>query len=621
LEPLSKETQISAARRGKRRARGVESILRRTYFLMLFLVFAVFMIYSVMSEAARIQANAIRAMTINVANSAAFVDDEAGRLKSVAQNVAYSNLVKERFVAYLISSSEGAIWADKALSYRHAEDGRILTDLLTALIGPSMPVSQIYLYSLESGTFGVGVDNTFSDESVKDQPWYADFAARPAGRAVYCVTDYRLSKYFTGRREMPFLSYCTLYYNKFNTPIGIIEVKKPISALRNKITELGNLYGETVAVYDAAGNQVYPASPLAEDLYERISGLSNEPAMDGVSRVPVPGGQLFYTLAPETGFTAIISIGNRQLWAPIYAHTRSSLLIFLVAAGLTFALSAAMARTITRPIRKIHHRIDALPESLDAPRAYPEIDTFILEFDALYAALVEKHKQTLTFMEREVTLRNQETQSRMLALQSQMNPHFLYNSLAAIQSMAEEGMFEQIIYMCQTISRLLRYISSDQEPLVSFENDLGHMIAYLNCMKIRYEDDLAYEVHAPDDMMALRVPKLCLQLIVENSVKFTTKNVKAPWRIAVRGQLRENAWTVSIQDNGPGFTRAEIDELMGKVAVIDRTGLLPGLELRGMGLLNIYIRLRLIYKERAVFRVENGEGGGAIVTIGGAGDV
>jgi LytS/YehU family sensor histidine kinase len=186
--------------------------------------------------------------------------------------------------------------------------------------------------------------------------------------------------------------------------------------------------------------------------------------------------------------------------------------------------------------------------------------------------------------------------------------------------MADEHMYDEIYFMCQNISNILRYISTDKDLLVPLSLDIKNTANYLSCMKIRYDDDLIYNITIPDEMLDIRVPKLCTQLLVENSIKFTTKSIKPPWKIAINGTITRTHWELSISDNGPGFSEDEIDLLNQKIQEVNRTGLLPYLEISGMGLMNIYIRFKLIYKGSHIFRIRNLAQGGAIVTIGGKTD-
>ena len=136
-------------------------------------------------------------------------------------------------------------------------------------------------------------------------------------------------------------------------------------------------------------------------------------------------------------------------------------------------------------------------------------------------------------------------------------------------------------------------------------------------MKMRYEDDLIYHINIPEEMKDIRIPKLCLQLIVENSIKYATKNVRAPWIISIDGRMTGIYWEITVKDNGPGFLEDDLKEINDKIAYINQTDLLPGLEINGMGLMNIYIRFKTLYHGKHIFRVSNYAEGGALVTIGG----
>lgn len=605
----------------KKTSHSLRSTLQKSYFLMLLCVFVAFMLYFIISESQRIRDNAFHSMESNVNTVSSYIDSEISILNTVAQNVAYSNLIKERFSAYLNDISVPSAPVSPSQAYSYLENTKVLTNLLTSIIGPRQPVCQIKLYSLDYGTFGIGHNSSASRESVKTQPWYNDFVLSSRSYKIYCYPDQSLNRYYTGHNDMLFLSFCSMYYNNYNVPQGIVEVKNPLTSLTKKIDELGSLYGEQIYIYNSDGSLIYPSSAMDPGYFSRLTWNTEKNISDSVFSDKLSDKiQLFYTQDNSGSFTSVIAINNQQLWTPIFDHIKINMLIFLVIAVVTFMLSFLVSGIITRPITTIYSQLKSFPSVIENRQeisAIPEINTPILELNTLYSALIKMQKKVITSMDREVTLHNQEMQSRMLALQSQMNPHFLYNSLSAIQSMADEGMNDEITSMCQTISRILRYISSDKELLVPLHEDLLHMTDYLACMKIRYDDDLIYEIHIPEEMMHIQIPKLCLQLIVENSIKFATTSVRAPWQIRISGILTNTHWEISIRDNGPGFAEEELHMLEQKIASINETGLLPSLELHGMGLMNIYIRFKLLYKSNHIFRVCNHASGGAVVTIGG----
>src|SRR5699024_3842621 len=105
--------------------------------------------------------NAILLMTQNVNTISTYIDDEADTLETVAQNIAYSNLIKERFTHY-IGYADKTSSTEQDLINNNIQNTRILIDMLTAILGPNQPVVQIYVYSLDKGVLGIGLDTSTS---------------------------------------------------------------------------------------------------------------------------------------------------------------------------------------------------------------------------------------------------------------------------------------------------------------------------------------------------------------------------------------------------------------------------------------------------------------------------
>jgi sensor histidine kinase YesM len=499
------------------------------------------MSFFIFSETRKIKNNAFQLIDQNVNTITSYIDEEANTLDTVAQNIAYSNLIKERFTNYIKYAANCSV-ADQNKAYDNLQNSKTLIDMLAAIIGPNQPVVQIYLYSLNQGVFGVGRDTSTSFQSAKDFPWYAPFMSSKQYSLLSCDSDERLEPFYSYKNGATFISLYRMYYNYYNIPQGIIEVKNPLSFLTKRIKSIIKTYGETIFIFDADGKSIYPKLSGTEysDYYTSISLQKKPMNSETVSSYRYDKNTyLFYKTSEKTGFTVAVTVTNNNLLKPIYEYIRVNLIILGLIAVATLLLSYVTARIITTPITKIYRQVQSfrLDMTNSGKNYFTDIDTHIIEFNTLYSALITMQQKAQKSMEREITLQNQEMQSRMLALQSQMNPHFLYNSLATIQSMADEHMDEEIHLLCQNISNILRYISSDKELLVPMKLELDNTLDYLQCMKVRYEDDLLYEIAIPDEMLKVRIPKLCLQLIVENSIKFTTKAIKPPWRITICGTI------------------------------------------------------------------------------------
>ena len=602
--------------------KSIQSTLFFTYFYILTAVLITVMSFFIITESKRIRNNAILLLTQNVNTISTYIDDEADSMETVAQNIAYSNLIKERFTHYL-GYAKNVTQAEKNENYSNLQNTNVLIDMLTAILGPNQPVVQIYLYSLDKGVLGVGLDTSTSVISAKDFSWYNQFMESEHYRLLSSDRDERLANFYSYKDGATFISLYQMYYDVYNIPQGIIEVKNPISLITKKVNNIIRAYNENIFIFDRDGKSIYPnfSNNGYSDYFSSISSKEFPSTSDTEVNTYKydQNTYMFYKTSDDTGFTVAIAVKDRDLLRPIYEYIKANIIILVIITFAMLLLSYVAAHIITTPITKIYRQVQSfkLDMSNSGKNVFPDIDTHIIEFNTLYSALITMQQKAQHSMEREITLQNQEMQSRMLALQSQMNPHFLYNSLATIQSMADEHMDEEIHLMCQNISSILRYISSDKELLVPLKLEMKNTLDYLQCMKIRYDDDLIYEISIPNEMLEVKIPKLCLQLIVENSIKFTTQSIKPPWKIHITGTLTNSYWEISIADNGIGFSQTEIDDLNKKIDEINRTGLLPNLEIRGMGLMNIYIRFKILYKGSHIFRISNLATGGALLTIGG----
>lgn len=598
--------------------KSVQTTLQLVFFFLIVAIFGAYISYFIVSQSKKIKTQAFETVSRDTQTTAAFMDEEIRSVNTVMQNVSYSNLIKDHFLTYLNKPA-----SDGDGNYSGMQNIKVLTDLLTAIIGPSRPVDQIYLYSLDKGCVGVGLDSSNSEEiSVKDREWYDSLINSNNNNLIFCDQDERLKKYFTYEEGARFLTVCSVYQSTFYKPQGIIEVKHSISSLTLKLKKIDTgTYDEKIYIYDQTGKSIYSSGENdMSSLY--YAALNPDELKHDDEPHQVSFGKnthLFVNTSSYSGFTTIIAIDSQDIYKPIFDFIKVNLLIFLIFVVLILFLSYLVSRIITIPIMKMYSNISTLhtDEENILNDSLEDVNTNILELDTLYSAVVKMHERTKTSIKREISLNNQRLQSQILALQSQMNPHFLYNSLATISAMADEGMNEEVTDMCQTISRILRYISSDKEPLVSIKEDVAHARDYLECMKMRYGDDLIYNIEIPSEMNELKIPKLCLQLIVENSIKFATKSVRAPWKISITGILTGIYWEISVKDNGSGFSAEDLKELNDKIAYINETDSLPELEINGMGLMNIYIRFKTLYHGKHIFRISNNATGGALVTIGG----
>lgn len=191
------------------------------------------------------------------------------------------------------------------------------------------------------------------------------------------------------------------------------------------------------------------------------------------------------------------------------------------------------------------------------------------------------------------------------ALQSQIEPHFLYNTLSSINWLAMAGKNEEISQMVLALSGLLR-AAINQKPVVSLDEEVQLLEYYVYIQKIRYEGRVLFHIEIPEAHRGYRVPGMILQPIVENSIQYGVENMLGVCTISVYSEDAGDDIRITIRDNGPGMD-ADLLEKLRRFELKPRG--------TGIGLRNIHERLRILFGPEYGLQIESQSGRGTQVTF------
>lgn len=425
-------------------------------------------------------------------------------------------------------------------------------------------------------------------------------------------------------RPTPVISFCRAFSpGGSREETAVLELQLQYSYLQQKIRHA--LYDsegrKKVYIYDDKGALVYPweAPPEAETEREIKAALDFAAEKEGayIFRPESPSSWLYgCKRIGQADWTVAVAASERELLASFYQFQLLVLLASVLVLALALAITYRIASKLSAPLRELAVAASALTlDKLDAAD-FSGGKSDIRELDSLYCSFGQMQKNLQESLDEVIKVHTMATEAKMLALQSQMNPHFLYNTLASISALAEDGEDEKVVQSCSDLSLLLRYISSNSSDRVMMWQEVAHTSSYMQLIKNKYEERLQFTMQIDGEICGLPVPKLIIQPLVENCVKYALE-VRPPWQIAVRGYAEGDGWRIRVSDNGPGFSAEYLDFFAGKRAEIRPGEPLPRLSVNGMGLLNLYTRLLLLYGEALFFSLENLPGGGACVTVGG----
>lgn len=539
------------------------------------------------------------------------VSSEIEKMDTASLSILYSNLVKNSFEKY-IDISDVSILSQ----YTNQKN---LGDLLNMINIQNSSMSEITLYGLKKGSYTLGANSNQFNLSAKDQPWYEQSLQNKGKKVISLLyADDALTAKTTYKKNSQYLTLVRQFFYNYNTPQGFVEIKQNTDTVFQIFDTLQPSIIYDYVILNSEGMPIYPQEKQSQDfsgyyaLYKNnveVSQLELHNAQNGEKEI------VQFQKIENCDFLSVIIVNKQRLYQPVYLFIFKFILISIFTLLVVIWLSYYLSKRITMPIYAIYNNVKNIDINQQDFMPNNYADTNILEINALWVALRVSHKQLQDSMHKLILTEQHDMHSKMLALQAQMNPHFLHNSLSALSSMIEEGKVEDSIKLCQGMSTILRYISSSKESLVTLEDDLENTQTYLSCMKSRYLDDLTYSFDVEDDLLNIKIPKLCTQLLVENSIKYVTLK-SAPWHIHIHCYQDEKHWYIRVVDNGFGFEPQKLMELNAKIKSINTTELLPNLELNGMGLINIFIRLKLLYNESPIFHMNNLDEGCEVI-IGG----
>jgi two-component system, sensor histidine kinase YesM len=304
--------------------------------------------------------------------------------------------------------------------------------------------------------------------------------------------------------------------------------------------------------------------------------------------------------------------------------------IFIIVAGFIILLAVFSAffilvRSLTKPLNQLTATIETVSldnMNLEIPHeGQDELKILNESFNAMFAKLKDSINLVYESRIREIN-------ANLLALQAQMNPHFLYNTLGVISASSEKfGNFETAS-MCNKLSEMMRYIVSPVDSVVTLKEETVHTLNYLNLMESHYQDYrnnsgsfLKYKISIPEEMNSIYIPKMILQPIVENCINHGFDNALPPWHITINGYYTtDNDWHLSVEDDGAGFDKTILNQINTDISEyrmnIKDGNLKQNLNIGGMGIINTFARLAINFKDDAFFNIENSQDKGCVVSFG-----
>ena len=264
--------------------------------------------------------------------------------------------------------------------------------------------------------------------------------------------------------------------------------------------------------------------------------------------------------------------------------------IAIVAA--TLAVSVLFSRVLSRPIHDLISAMEAFEKNADN-FVYEPVSGVreVQDLSSSFAHLVRKIQQLMaTVRAEEVNLRKTE----LRALQAQINPHFLYNTLDSISWMCERGKNQEAVVMVNALAQLFRISISKGHELIPIRSEVQHAKSYLQIQSVRYKDQFSYRFEVDESCLDYLCNKITLQPIIENAIYHGINGLVDEGEIVIRIESQGDDILATVEDNGVGMEKEQID------AIFRRSD-----SKSGIGIKNVNDRLKIWFGDAYGITIES----------------
>lgn len=288
--------------------------------------------------------------------------------------------------------------------------------------------------------------------------------------------------------------------------------------------------------------------------------------------------------------------------------TKNLLLIAVIMIAAISGLSYFLSRSLSRPLENLTYTIEQIKRGQTDLRVSKNKNDEIGKLGKNFNELLDQIELLIGHEYETKLLLNQ---AQYKALQAQINPHFLYNTLETMSSIASVQNCSMVSNLCQSLSNIFRYSLDMKNPFSTVAKEIVHLKNYIYVMDVRMGGDILYDFDISEKILQDSIPRISIQPLVENALNHGLRNKKGEKRISIQAGEEGGKLQIIVEDNGIGMDAEAINE---KLLENDLETVEKG---TSIGIYNINARMKMLYgKENGVsIKSKVGEGTTVYLTI------
>lgn len=397
--------------------------------------------------------------------------------------------------------------------------------------------------------------------------------------------------------------------NSGNSTLGVLLVDMNYSSIEQLLTKANtDNSSEYVYLMDGNGELIYHPKQMLiyTDLYQE-NNLAAAEYEDGSRQEEFLGEKRLVTVRTisYTGWKIVSVVPMSAFDMGISGMRFFVILLVALCMLMMILLNQLVSARIAKPLQ----RLNASVRDWEAGNMNPDIYVGgSLEVEHLGRTLRSTVAQIQELMHDILVEQEEKRKSELDALQSQINPHFLYNTLDSIVWMIEGEHYEDAVFMITQLASLFRIALSRGKTIIRIGDEIMHARNYMNIQKVRYKNIFSVDFSIDETILDCCTVKLVVQPLLENAIYYGVECMDGDGEISVIGYRRENDIYIEVKDNGLGMPKETVDALLKENNRVRGKG-------SGVGLINVHNRIRLRFGKPYGLEIESCPDEGTTVRI------
>lgn len=523
------------------------------------------------------------------------------------ENTKYLYTVQEEDYGYLYEILE-----DRDISAN--KKSAIITEMLKDILYMNQYIDHVFFILPDGQEYSVMRPPEAMTDTKKLQEWYEkNFQEKERSMQMLPV---HLSDYYVGSKKENF----TAARNIMNTRtiqsasqeiLGTLYIDISSEYLDGIINETKLEEGSQIYIVDKAKEEI-AYNPYSSEKVEHQEGLNKYLSYMSPKHQYMRVGENYYIYSevPNTNWIVVECIPTYNLENSYQKIRNITLTVMGFSVLLLTIIYYFYSKKTNKPIKDLKIAMERIQKG--------DLDTRVQvgtndEIGFLANGLNQMTLELQNHIQKVYIAEIRQREAEIEALKTQIEPHYLYNTLDVIRMTAITKDDQETAEMIDGLSGQLKYLIGGARDMVTLQAELDSVRNYFKIIKIRYENRFSLEVDVPEELLELKVPQLILQPVVENAVKHGLKpKEEGEGVVAIQGMKSEDRLEITVMDNGIGMTEekmADVQQLLDSQDTVKHAKS----KRASIGLKNVYDRIKLIFGDAYSMEISSYEGIGTIV--------